>query len=329
MAASDRPSRGLKHYLYVAFSGLTMGAADVVPGVSGGTMAFIMGIYEELVDALKTFNWRLLILLVRLRFREAVAAVPWRFLVVLGAGIAAAILVLAGPVGWLLDHHPVVLFAFFLGLVLGSVVTVAARLRWSVTAVLWLLSGAAAAWWLVGLVPMEMPHDAVTLFLSGAAAITAMMLPGISGSFILLVLGQYEFAIDAVRDRDFLVILPLVKGAVCGILPFVRILSWLLRRHYQITIALLIGFMTGSLRRIWPFKAVVPGQGEPPVLRDVNVLPELGGVFWLAVSFCALGFVLVLALNRMAGTKELDIGQRITRPGLGRAGQGREDDRVE
>ena len=295
-----RPARGLKRYLYTAVAGLTMGAADVVPGVSGGTMAFIMGIYEELVDALKSFNWRLLLLLVRLRLGEAVAAIPWRFLAVLGAGITTSLLVLAGPIGWLLDHQPVPLFAFFLGLVLASIVTVAARIRWSVTAVLCLLIGAGAAYWLVGLVPMAMPHDVVTLFLSGAAAVTAMILPGISGAFILLVLGQYEFVIDAVRDRDFLVILPLAKGAICGILPFVRILSWLLRRHHQITIALLIGFMAGSLRKIWPFKALVSGDGEAPVLREVNVLPELDGSFSLALGLCILGFLLVLALNRVA-----------------------------
>lgn len=300
MAATSRPARGLKHYLYVAFSGLTMGAADVVPGVSGGTMAFIMGIYEDLVDALKSFNWRLLVLLLRLRFRDAVAAIPWRFLVVLGVGIAAAILILAGPIGWLLDHQPVPLFAFFLGLVLGSIVTVAARLRWSATVVLSILSGAGAAYWLVGLVPMAMPHDAMTLFVSGVVAITAMILPGISGSFILLILGQYEFAIDAVRDRDFLALLPLAAGAVCGILAFVRVLGWLLRRHRQITIALLIGFMAGSLRKIWPFKAVVPGQGGAPVLRELNVLPTVDGAFWLALGLCVLGFLLVLGLNRTA-----------------------------
>ena len=300
MAETTRPANGLKRYLYTAFAGLTMGAADVVPGVSGGTMAFIMGIYEELVDALKAFNWRLLIMLLRLRFRDAVAAVPWRFLAVLGAGITVSLLVLAGPIGWLLDHHPVPLFAFFLGLVLASIVTVAARLRWSLTAVLCLLLGAGLAYWLVGLVPMAMPHDVVTLFLSGAAAVTAMILPGISGAFILLVLGQYEFVIDAVRDRDFLAILPLAKGAICGILPFVRILSWLLRRHHQITIALLIGFMVGSLRKIWPFKAVVSGDGEVLVLREVNVRPELDGSFWLALGLCILGFLLVLALNRVA-----------------------------
>ncbi len=306
-----RPTRALKHDLHVAVSGLTMGAADVVPGVSGGTMAFIMGIYEELVDALESLNWRLLGLLARLRFREAMAAVPWRFLVVLGAGIAAAILALAAPIGWLLDHHPVPLFAFFLGLVLASIVAVAARLRWSVTAGLCLVLGAGAAWWLVGLVPAAMPHDAVTLFLSGAAAITAMLLPGVSGSFILLVLGQYEFAIDAVRDRDFPALLPLVGGAVCGMLPFVRILGWLLRRRRPVTLALLMGFMAGSLRKVWPFKAALAGDGGALAPAEVNVLPEFDGTFWLSVALCLLGFLLVLSLSaqqRAAAAETPDSG---------------------
>lgn len=303
-----RPARGLKRYLYIALAGLTMGAADVVPGVSGGTMAFIMGIYEELVDALKSFNGRVLRLVLRLRLRDAAQAIPWRFLVVLGAGIAAALLGLAGPIGWLLDHRPIPLFAFFLGLVLASIVTVAARLRWSTTAVACLLSGSGIAYWLVGSVPAAMPHDAPTLFLSGAAAITAMILPGISGAFILLILGQYEYAIDAVRDRDFLAILPLAAGAVFGILAFVRVLSWLLRRHHQITIALLIGFMAGSLRKIWPFKAPAQLEGAPPVVREINVLPEIDGAFWLALGLCVLGFLVVVGLNRVAA-KALDVDE--------------------
>ena len=309
MAATLRPPNGLKRYLYLALAGVTMGSADVVPGVSGGTMAFIMGIYEELVDALKSFNWRVLSLVMRLRLGDAAAAVPWRFLMVLGAGIAAALLALAGPIGWLLDHRPVPLFAFFLGLVLASIVTVAAQLRWSATAVACLLLGAGVAWWLVGLVPLAMPHDPATLFLSGVAAITAMILPGISGSFILLVLGQYEYAIDAVRDRDLLALLPLAAGAVFGILAFVRVLSWLLHRHRRVTMALLVGFMAGSLRKIWPFKATVPGHGETPSLRDVNVLPELDGAFWLAFGLCVLGFLLVLGLNRLVRAREAGHGQ--------------------
>lgn len=299
-----RSVNGLKRYLYIALAGVTMGSVDVVPGVSGGTMAFVLGIYDELVDALKSFDWRVLSLVMRLRLGDAAASIPWRFLASLGAGIAVALLALAGPIGWLLDHRPVPLFAFFLGLVLASIVTVAAQLRWSVTAVACLLLGAGMAWRLLGLVSLAMPQDPAMLFLGGVAAITAMILPGISGSFVLLVLGQYEYAIDAVRDRDLLALLPLAAGAVFGILAFVRVLSWLLRRHRQVTLALLIGFMAGSLRKIWPFKAAVPGQGEAPSLREVNVLPELDGAFWLAFGLCVLGFLLVLGLNRVARVQE-------------------------
>ncbi len=292
-----RPAGRLKRHFYIAFSGLTMGAADVVPGVSGGTMAFIVGIYDELVRALGCFNWRLLNLLVRFRFCDAVAAVPWQFLVVLGTGITAALLVLAGPISWLLDHHPVPLFALFLGLVVGSIVTVAARSRWSLGAALCVLLGGALAWWLVGLVPVSTSQDFVTLFVSGAAAAIAMILPGISGSFILLVLGQYEFAIDAVRDREFLGLLPLFLGGVCGILPFARVVSWFLSNYHHISIALLVGFMAGSLRKVWPFKVSVLVHDEGLVLRDANVWPTIDATFWVACVLCVLGFWLVYLLS--------------------------------
>lgn len=289
-----RAASGLKRHLYVAFTGLAMGAADVVPGVSGGTMAFVMGLYEELVEALKSFDGRLAGRLARLRVAEALASVPWPFLTVLGGGMAAAVLTLAEPIGWLLDNRPVPLFGFFFGLVLASIVTVGAQVRWSPAPVLCLLLGAGGSYLLVGLVPLTMPHDGFTLFLSGVAAITAMILPGISGSFVLLVLGQYEFVIDAVRQRDFLALVPLALGCAAGILAFVRVLSWLLRRRRQTTVALLIGFMVGSLRRIWPFKS---DPADP--LGQVNVLPDPDPTFWLALTLCLLGFLLVYALSRL------------------------------
>ena len=289
-----RAASGLKRHLYVAFTGLAMGAADVVPGVSGGTMAFVMGLYEELVEALKSFDGRLAGRLARLRVAEALASVPWPFLAVLGGGMAAAVLTLAEPIGWLLDNRPVPLFGFFFGLVLASIVTVGAQVRWSPSPVLCLLLGAGGSYLLVGLVPLTMPHDGLTLFLSGVAAITAMILPGISGSFVLLVLGQYEFVIDAVRQRDFLALVPLALGCAAGILAFVRVLSWLLRRRRQTTVALLIGFMVGSLRRIWPFKS---DPADP--LGQVNVLPDPDPTFWLALALCLLGFLLVYALSRL------------------------------
>lgn len=292
-----RAATGWKRHLYVAFTGLAVGAADVVPGVSGGTMAFVMGLYEELVEALKSFDGRMARRLARLRVAEALAPVPWSFLTMLGGGMAAAVLTLAEPIGWLLDHRPTPLFGFFFGLVLASIVTVGAQVRWSPAPALCLLLGSGGSYLLVGLVPLAMPHDAPTLFLSGAAAITAMILPGVSGSFVLLVLGQYEFVIDAVRHRDFLALAPLALGCAAGILAFVRVLSWLLRRRRETTIALLIGFMVGSLRRIWPFKADPADPGAS--LGQVNVLPDPDPAFWLALSLCLLGFLLVYALSRL------------------------------
>ena len=293
-----RAASGWKRHLYVAFTGLAVGAADVVPGVSGGTMAFVMGLYEELVEALKSFDGRMARRLARLRVAEALTPAPWPFLTVLGGGMAAAVLTLAEPIGWLLDHRPTPLFGFFFGLVLASIVTVGAQVRWSPAPALCLLLGSGGSYLLVGLVPLAMPHDAPTLFLSGAAAITAMILPGVSGSFVLLVLGQYEFVIDAVRHRDFLALAPLALGCAAGIPAFVRVLSWLLRRRRETTIALLIGFMVGSLRRIWPFKADPADPGAS--LGQVNVLPDPDPAFWLVLSLCLLGFLLVYALNRLA-----------------------------
>ena len=297
--------------MHLLMTGVTMGAADVVPGVSGGTMAFIMGIYEELVNAIKAFNWQVLTRILRLRVGEALADVPWRFLVVLGTGVLGAFVTLARPIGWLLDHRPVLLYAFFFGLILASIVAVSRQIRWSPTAYLFLILGTGIAYFVVGLVPLEMPHDMWALFLSGMAAITAMILPGISGSFILLILGQYEFVIDSMKEGAVLNLVPLALGCVVGILGFVRILSWLLKSHHRPTIALLVGFMVGSLRKIWPFKVtleqIIGRHGEPVPIVQANVLPDLDATFGIAFGLCVLGFVLVYVLDRVAGADRVEM----------------------
>lgn len=302
--------RTLKQNIYLLMTGVTMGAADVVPGVSGGTMAFIMGIYEELVNSIKSFNWQVLKASLGLRFGEVLAAVPWRFLVVLGVGILGAFVTLAGPISWLLDHRPVFLYAFFFGLILASIVAVSRQIHWSPVAYLFLGFGAVVAYLVVGLVPVEMPHNQWALFLSGMAAITAMILPGISGSFILLILGQYEFVIDSMKEGAVLNLLPLALGCVVGILGFVRILSWLLKNYHQWTIALLVGFMVGSLRKIWPFKVtleqVMGRHGEPVPIVQANVLPQADTTLWIALGLCVLGFVLVCVLDRVAGANRVE-----------------------
>ena len=292
-----------KDYAYLFATGVTMGAADVVPGVSGGTMAFIMGVYQELIDAIKSFDLEVVKLLLRFRIREASERVPWRFLVALLSGIGVAIVTLAGIITWLLEHHPTFLYAFFFGLVLASIVAIGAHIHWSGGAVATLALGTAVAWWVVGLVPLQMPHDPLTLFLSATVAITAMILPGISGSFILLILGQYAYVLNAIKSLDVVTLLPFGVGIVVGITGFARILSWLLHHYHQLTITLLVGFMIGSLKKIWPFKetleTMVDRHGEVVPILQRNVLPEVGSSLWISLGLCVAGFVLIRLLDRL------------------------------
>lgn len=286
---------GAGRRVYLFLSGSVMGAADVVPGVSGGTMAFILGIYGELIETIKAFNLDLARMILRGRWREGLRHVNFSFLLPLLLGLATALLSLAHVVSWLLEHHPVPLYALFFGLVAASILAVSTHVGWGAARFLALVTGAIAAYLVVGLVPLEMPHTPLMLFASGAVAICAMILPGISGSFLLLILGQYEFVIGAVRDLSLPALVPFAAGMVCGIGVFSRLLSWLLRRHHQLTVTLLIGFMLGSLRRIWPFKC---DTGESNVLPDVTQR-----YFWLSLSLCLLGFLAISFLDQLRSRK--------------------------
>jgi putative membrane protein len=288
-------------YVRLFFVGIAMGSADVVPGVSGGTMAFILGIYEELLNAIRSFNVAWLRLLFQGKLKAALEYVPWQFLLVLLLGIGTAFFSLAQVIGWALEHQTEYLFAFFFGLILASIIAVGALVRWSGRTIAAFLVGTLVAYVIVGLVPVEMSHDPLTLFLSGMVAIMAMILPGISGSFLLLILGQYEFVIDSVKHFALLPLLPLALGCVVGIIGFSRVLSWLLRRYEQITTAVLVGFMAGSLRRIWPWKAEASATGEhADLVSGANVLPDVTtGAFWLALLLCLIGFVLVCVLDHL------------------------------
>lgn len=299
--------RGLKDYAYLVFTGLTMGAADVVPGVSGGTMAFIMGVYTELLDAIRSVDLKVVKLALRFRVKEIFEIVPWRFLLALGSGILVAGLTLAGILSWLLEHQPVYLYSLFFGLILASIVAVGAHVRWSAGAVATMVLGAVLAWWIVGLVPLQMPHDPLTIFLSASVAITAMILPGISGSFILLILGQYEHVLNAVKALDVVTLIPFGLGIVVGLASFARVLSWLLHNYRQRTITLLVGFMIGSLRKIWPFKetleTMVDRHGEVVPMVQRNVAPEVGPTLWICLGLSVLGFVLIRFLTLLQATR--------------------------
>jgi putative membrane protein len=310
--APDRPSA--PGWPYVLGCGLAMGAADVVPGVSGGSMAFIMGIYGRLLEALAGFDLELLRLLGQGRWSAAAARVHLGFLVPLLAGIAGSVLLLVRPITWLYTAHPVWLFAFFFGLIVGSIVLIARHAHWGASGLVAMAVGAAAALVFVTRVPVTMPHDSFTLFWSGAVAIMAMILPGISGSFLLLVLvlGQYQHVMEAVKGLDLATLVPFALGCAIGLAAFVRLLRWLLERWHGQTVALLVGVMAGSLWKIWPFRTVLESttnaKGKLVVLRDALAAPPDGGALLAALALAAFGVLLVVGLEwlqQRAGLAEM------------------------
>ena len=296
----------LGEYLRLFFTGFAMGAADIVPGVSGGTMAFILGVYEKLINAIKSFNLDALRLLLQLKIGELLDYVSFRFLMALGLGLATAILLLSGFLSSTMDDPggKVLLFAFFFGLVLASILTIGFRVSWSPSAGAIFVVGAAAAFVIVNIVPAEADHSAPALFVSGMIAITAMILPGISGSFMLLIMGQYDYVLSAVSNRDLPPIIIVGLGAVVGIILFSRVLSHLLKHYYNLTVALLVGFMAGSLWKIWPWKACLESDtdrhGDFRCLVEQNVAPDPNSEhFALAIILLIAGFLLVNLLDHL------------------------------
>ncbi len=304
-AAEDRPRTALDYAGYLA-RGFVMGSADVVPGVSGGTMALILGIYERLIVAIRELGrptfWRALL---KGRLRAAARTADLAFLISVLAGILLAVFSLARALEWALRDEPVLVWSFFFGLILASIVVVSRRLeRWTVTLFLVAAAGTAGSYFLVGAVPVETPETWWFVFISGAVAICAMILPGISGAFILVLLGKYEFMLAAANDRDIAVLAVFVAGALVGVVTFAQLLGWLFRRYHDLTVALLIGLMAGSLRKIWPWKAETAGGDAAETAG--NALPPwtVDGAFNLEILWAFLlalaGLGLVLALDRLA-----------------------------
>ncbi len=298
-------NRSFPDYIVLGVKGFCMGASDVVPGVSGGTMAFILGIYEELIDAIKSFDLKSLQFLVTMKLRPLVDRISWQFLLAVGIGIFAAIFTLSGLLSWLLQNRPVFIWSFFLGLILASVLSVSRRVEaWRILTWLCLVGGTLGSYFLVGLVPVGTPNDYWFLFLCGAVAICAMILPGISGSYILVLLGKYQYVLDAVNHRDFLVLGLVAAGACVGIIAFARILGWLLKNYHDLMVATLTGLMIGSLRKIWPWKealeSVVDAHGQMVPLVQSNILPgQWNGEVLAALSLMVAGLLAVLFLDRL------------------------------
>lgn len=303
----------LLKYFTVAFKGACMGAADVIPGVSGGTIAFLMGIYQELIDSIKSISSSNIKLLFQGKIVEFWKVINGNFLVSLLLGIMVSVFSLARLMKYLLEFHPIPLWSFFFGLILASSVVVLRQLdKWSVQNIISLLMGIVCAAYICLVSPSQTPDEYWFIFLSGAIAICAMILPGISGSFILLLLGKYHFVMSAVTELNIPVLSVFAAGAVIGILSFSHLLSWLLKKFYMATIALLSGFMIGSLIKVWPWKeqiAASVGDGAPMV--DFPVMPGkfevvsgLSAQVGEALVFAVVGVAVVLLIEIASHKKE-------------------------
>ncbi len=269
-----------KYFSYCALvaKGMAMGAADVVPGVSGGTIAFITGIYDRLLNALKSVNPSLL----KVLSNEGVAGVWQRmdgtFLLCVFGGVLTSILSFAHVITWFLAVYPEMLWAFFFGLILVSGLHMIRQVdRWHAGTIAMLLVGMVIAYAVGVLSPTSLEPEPLTLFFAGAVAICAMILPGISGSFILLMMGLYGPVIDAVKNLDLVVLAIFGTGCVGGLLSFSHVLSWLLKKHRDLALSLLTGLMLGALGKVWPWKETLTSRinsaGEQVPLIQTNVSP--------------------------------------------------------
>ncbi|MDA0808186.1 MAG: DUF368 domain-containing protein [Planctomycetota bacterium] len=302
--------------LKTAMCGLMMGAADIVPGVSGGTVALVLGIYNRLVSAISRFDRQTLGMLAEKRWSSAAEHVDLRFLIALGCGIATGIGGLSFLMKKLLDDHLQPTYAVFFGLILGSGVLVARGVtRWNPASIAALFAGVAVAWMVVGLDALQSPPETLWyLFFCGTVGICAMILPGISGAFILLILGRYSHVTGLIRSllkgdwsvQAFLEVGIFCGGCLFGLLAFSRVLRWLLSRHATVTMATLCGLMLGSLRKLWPFKLELTPPGTEFKLKQfVNIAPDFASSSTLvAIGLAVVATVAVLSLEAFARKRQ-------------------------
>ena len=288
-----------------------MGAADVVPGVSGGTIAFISGIYEELISSINKVNLNTFKILRKDGFAAMWQSVNGNFLISLLIGIAISVITLARVIRHLLETQPILIWAFFFGLVLASIIHVAKQItKWNLMGIVLMILGAFVAYYITTLVPQTAEISNIYIFFSGALAICAMILPGISGSYILLLLGMYKPVLDAIHDKDFKIIGLLGAGAVVGLLSFSRLLKWLFDNYQNLTLATLTGFIIGSLNKIWPWKKVIDSEminGKLKILQEKSISPfnyEGDNELFFALALAFAGFMFIVFLEKLAVKKE-------------------------
>ncbi|MFK5890787.1 MAG: DUF368 domain-containing protein [Flavobacteriaceae bacterium] len=302
--------RTLKDYLIIGLKGIAMGAADVVPGVSGGTIAFISGIYQELIETINAINLKALKALKDEGIKAAWKAINGNFLISLLSGIGLSVITLAQLIKWLLENKPIMVWSFFFGLVLASIFFVGKQVsKWNIKHIVVLILGAIVAYYITIMPAMGGNNSLLFFFVAGALAICAMILPGISGSFILVLLGAYKPVLEALHTKDFKTILILMLGAVVGLLTFSRLLKWMFDHHKDTTLAVLTGFIIGSLNKIWPWKNILKSElieGKLKVILDESISPfnyQGDNHLYLAIMLAFVGFGLIILLEKTAQIK--------------------------
>lgn len=302
------PIARIRSQALVVAKGFCMGAADVVPGVSGGTMAFILGIYQRLLEAIRSFDVTFLRLVLRGEILPAIRHADILFLAFLAAGILGAILFFTRviPLPQLIVSHPELVYGLFFGLIVASVGVLLAELEdWSPRDLVPFAAGIAGGLAVANLVPVDTPNAAWFVFLAGALAITAMILPGLSGSFILLVLHKYAYVFDAIGHFRLEVLVPFALGAATGLLAFSRLLVWLLHHHYRSTLLAISGILVGSLWMVWPFQHRVYEvvREKSRLVSTAPVLPDPAeATTWASLGLVLAGVLVVVAIHRLART---------------------------
>ena len=299
--------RTTKENVLLALKGMAMGAVELVPGVSAGTIALLTGIYEEFIDALKAFS-TVFPILKKEGIKGAWNHVNGNFLLVLCAGMAIGIVALLKLIKYLLEFQSIPIWSFFFGLIIVSSIFVGKTVvNWKLAQVIALIIGTVAVYLITGSAPSEASTSLFFVFAAGMLAICAMILPGISGSFILVLLGMYIYIIESLSEFNYVVIIVFGLGCIIGLVSFTHLLSYLLKKHHDITLALLTGFMIGSLNKIWPWKrtlsTMIDRHGETVPKIQENILPqsmEVDPQLGVAIACAIAGFLLIFVMEKVA-----------------------------
>ena len=306
--------RSAKDYIALLFKGIAMGAADVVPGVSGGTIAFISGIYEELLGSIKSINVENLKILLKGDIAAFWTKINGWFLLVLFGGIGISVVSLAKIITHLLATYPQLIWGFFFGLIIASILFIGKSItKFNTQSIISMVIGTGVAYWITVIEPSQLDTPIWFVFVAGAIAICAMILPGISGSFILLLMGMYSYILTSIKDLNILVLGVFAAGCVTGLLGFSRVLSWLLSKYNDIALAVLTGFMIGSLNKVWPWKITTKYRtnshgDEVPFLQE-NISPmdyEGDAQLIMVIGLSIVGFLVIFLMEKFAKKNEVD-----------------------